>query len=498
MYRNSRQLSALFLATFVLSSCGGGGGSSAPGNTAPVANAGVDQSVSAGALVNLDGSSSSDAENDALTYTWTLTKPAGSSATLSNTNSVNPAFTADVDGTYLASLVVNDGTVDSSADEMAVSTVWMLNTSGETAVMMTNADSSAIEVNVQSVSISNVGGTDFYQVNASGIPSYQHSMTNTEITTLNSRPKASTDFKSGSATTATAGNSYDFGADINFASREGGVSGCYANSGSGAGWFPPGPSCPTDQGYQVYFPVTPAQATSTCYTQVNSVGLYKNGAAIFNWSDDMSYNNAGAWHQLAAKFEVYDLDVCFGHATQNGTYHQHLEANCLAEQVADTGTAHSPIYGYAGDGYPIYGMWHANGVKAQSCWKIRDYDNRSAGTTGCVGGSAGQRTCVLSNPYDYTQGTTAATGPSTSTIITSASGNTFTVAGGYYFEDYYYDSSCAAAGNQYLDEHNGHNHDSYGYHYHVTETFPYNVGPTYYGRLHSNSIGRCGATPAGP
>jgi len=471
-------------------------------NTAPIANAGTDQTITKGVLVNLDGSASSDVDvSDSLSYTWTLTVPPSSSATLSNTTLVNPTFTPDIDGTYIASLVVNDGTVNSSADEMSASSVWMLNTTGETAVIMTHPDNSAIQVNVQSVTISNSNSTDFYTIYSSGIPSYKHTISSAEKTALDGRPKAGImggDFRGPSLlTTAVAGNLYDFGSDINFNSKEGGATGCYtAYSGSGFGWFPPGPSCPTDQGFTAYFPKNPTPASSTCYTQINYIGLYKNGAAMFNWSDDQSYNNGGVWHQLAAKFEQYDVDVCFGHATQAGVYHQHFEANCLTEQMGDTGTAHSPIYGYAADGYPIYGQWYANGVKAQSCWKTRDYNDRTASTTGCAGGSAGQRSCVLVDPLDYTKGTSLASGPSTSTVITSSSGNTFTVASGYYFEDYYYDAACTLLGNENLDEHNGHNHGGLGYHYHITDTFPYNVGPTYYGKLYSNSIGGCGSTAA--
>jgi PKD domain len=97
-------------------------------NAAPVANAGIAQNVVTGSLVTLDGSTSSDANSDPLTYAWTLTsKPAGSSASLSSTTSAKPAFTADAAGTYVASLVVNDGKVNSSNVGTATITAAVLN-----------------------------------------------------------------------------------------------------------------------------------------------------------------------------------------------------------------------------------------------------------------------------------------------------------------------------------------------------------------------------------
>lgn len=117
-------LTALVFPALVLTGCGGGGGSTpnpAPGNTAPVANAGVDQSVATGSTVTLNGGASADADGDPLTYNWTLTtKPSGSNAVLSSTTAVNPTFTADLDGSYVVSLVVNDGTVNSAADSVTV------------------------------------------------------------------------------------------------------------------------------------------------------------------------------------------------------------------------------------------------------------------------------------------------------------------------------------------------------------------------------------------
>lgn len=95
--------------------------SSTPENHPPVAHAGPDQTVNVGDVVQLDGSGSSDIDGDPLTYSWSLTSvPAGSGATLDNPTVVDPKFTPDLAGTYVAQLVVNDGKVDSAPDTVVV------------------------------------------------------------------------------------------------------------------------------------------------------------------------------------------------------------------------------------------------------------------------------------------------------------------------------------------------------------------------------------------
>ena len=90
-------------------------------NAAPVAKAGVDQNVTSGSVVTLDGSASADANGDALTYAWTLTsRPNGSLAALTSANTVKPTFTADVAGIYVATLAVNDGKLSSAAARVTV------------------------------------------------------------------------------------------------------------------------------------------------------------------------------------------------------------------------------------------------------------------------------------------------------------------------------------------------------------------------------------------
>lgn len=74
-----------------------------------------------GSLVSLDGGGSSDADGDALTYSWSFSSRPGSSvSTLWNPTTESPAFTADVAGTYVVSLVVEDGLDSSPADTVAI------------------------------------------------------------------------------------------------------------------------------------------------------------------------------------------------------------------------------------------------------------------------------------------------------------------------------------------------------------------------------------------
>lgn len=92
-------------------------------NSPPVANAGSNQTVTPGSLVSLNGSGSSDVDGDPLTYLWSFVSiPSGSAAVILNGRSVSAAFLADVSGTYIVKLVVNDGHVDSQPSTVTIST----------------------------------------------------------------------------------------------------------------------------------------------------------------------------------------------------------------------------------------------------------------------------------------------------------------------------------------------------------------------------------------
>ena len=109
-------------------------------NLGPTADAGADQIVLLGSTTNLDGSGSSDPENDALIYSWTLSSPAGSSAPLAGANTDSASFVPDVAGVYLATLIVSDFIGPGTPDTVEVTA----STAGQFAELQLLAASSTV------------------------------------------------------------------------------------------------------------------------------------------------------------------------------------------------------------------------------------------------------------------------------------------------------------------------------------------------------------------
>ncbi len=120
-------IAGTYTATLTVSN---GSGTSAPSsvnistsNSAPTANAGQAQTVPVDTTVTLDGSGSTDIDGDQLTYSWVLSAPGNSTATLSNPNTVKPTFYVDVPGTYTATLTVNDGHGNTNSAGVQITTL---------------------------------------------------------------------------------------------------------------------------------------------------------------------------------------------------------------------------------------------------------------------------------------------------------------------------------------------------------------------------------------
>lgn len=83
------------------------------------------------------------------------------------------------------------------------------------------------------------------------------------------------------------------------------------------------------------------------------VGLAVNGVVFFNPFDATMVDAADG------------MDRCCGHPSPGFDYHYHKYPVCVNTPYADKGDAHSPIIGFALDGFPLYGPYESEGTLAR-------------------------------------------------------------------------------------------------------------------------------------
>ena len=130
-------------------------------------------------------------------------------------------------------------------------------------------------------------------------------------------------------------------------------------------------------------PAFPAVATTHKTSGGGPIAMAVNGVVFFNGQDAFSYSHAsatelmapqgdGIWNRDALGTESVTFDPTLAHQQQTGQYHYHVNPIGLRYQMNDhvtynalsgvyaeatTTLTHSPILGWAFDGYPIYGPY---------------------------------------------------------------------------------------------------------------------------------------------
>lgn len=216
---------------------------------------------------------------------------------------------------------------------------------------------------------------------------------------------------------------------------------------------------------------SPQEASNYQATGMGHIGVWANGVSVFNAKDAFSYNNQGIWNQDAFVFEGSSFDECLGHPAPNGEYHNHINPTCLYDDLDDQN--HSPIIGYAFDGFPIYGAYafeNSDGTGAikrmETSYQLREIVQRNSLSDG-----------TILNPSQY--------GPPVSSQDPL----------GNYLEDYEY-----VEGHGDLNEFNGrfcitpeYPEGTFAYFVTISEIgipeYPYVIGPSYYGVVQSGNTG---------
>ena len=265
------------------------------------------------------------------------------------------------------------------------------------------------------------------------------------------------------------------------------------------------PSNATAQNAIYKFPLSPQQNTGTSTnTTAGNIGVFINGVSLYDYRDGVAWNSntnsicggpgntqcpggpgsTNVWNRDAIPAEKAGFDCSKGHPA-NGNYHHHQNPSAfkLDRKVISTvcnlydadglyvidSTKHSPLIGFAYDGFPIYGAY--------------GYKNTD-GTGGITRIKSGYELATYSVRTHYPDGTDVNDGPAVSS----------TYFLGYFKEDYKFVNH---TDGDYLDVHNGrfcftpeYPKGTYCYFATVDEkwnsVYPYVVGPTFYG-VYSNA-----------
>jgi hypothetical protein len=258
------------------------------------------------------------------------------------------------------------------------------------------------------------------------------------------------------------------------------------------------PSQASNQNAIYKMPLNPVvnSGTKTATTPAN-IGIFINGVSLYDWRDGVSWDPATsnicggpgnamctggmmatfAWNRDAILAEKRGFDCAKGHPAM-GNYHHHQNPTAFKLDLSVTSTVcnlydadglykldstkHSPLIGFAYDGFPIYGA----------------YGYKNLDGTGAI--------TRMKSGYSLKTATTRANGPAVST----------TYPNGYFREDYEF---IANAASDYLDQYNGRicktpEYPNGIYCYFATvdaqwnSIYPYIVGPSFYGVVAASKV----------
>jgi len=113
------------------------------------------------------------------------------------------------------------------------------------------------------------------------------------------------------------------------------------------------------QKFRFQLPLKPVHSNKITRLPMGPVGVALNGVVFFNPFE------RGGMNAVAGYSEVW-LDSCCGHPQETGVYHYHKYPSCVKSPFSDDGNQHSPVLGYAFDGYAIYGPYESKDTMAMN------------------------------------------------------------------------------------------------------------------------------------
>jgi hypothetical protein len=122
------------------------------------------------------------------------------------------------------------------------------------------------------------------------------------------------------------------------------------------------PSYIQEHDYTYYLPLEPVpNPRAVAMTATNSNRALPMGVTGFAINGVAFYNPFDADMEDATDF----MDRCCGHPSPDNRYHYHKYPVCVKSPFVDEGEEHSPVIGWALDGFPIYGPYESKGLMAK-------------------------------------------------------------------------------------------------------------------------------------
>jgi len=277
------------------------------------------------------------------------------------------------------------------------------------------------------------------------------------------------------------------------------------------------PNLPVNQKLLYRFPRTNGVTASKTLTGGGQIGIFVDGVEMFNSWDAFYWNGStdtggagtGYWNRDAYVNEGATFDAGYAHQQNTGVYHYHADPIGLRSLLGDhvdyntttktysedtnAPVKHSPILGWVGDGYPVYGPYgYSNATNAGSGIRrmISGYVIRN-GNYGTSNLTANGRTTIPQWAVRIFNVASNQNGPTVSTSYPL----------GRYMEDndYLGDHGYTQGVDFDLDEYNGRwcvtpefPNGTYAYFVAIDSNgvpvFPYNIGRAYYGSPAGGSV----------
>lgn len=371
-----------------------------PTNTAPVVDAGTNQTVMEGTSVQLDASAS-DANGDTLSYSWSQTS--GPTVTLSATNVEDPSFTAPAvssESDVVLSLSVSDGAV-STSDTVTITitdtasgsniagidqvvgtgrsvtlsatansgdTIAWTQTGG-TSVTLSNSSSASPTFTAPSITSSETldfqvtvnGTTDDVSIFVYVAPAYDTAQGLTVVGDFTDKSAWGCTVYPGSATATVS----DSGAFISITGN--GIPdhavGTFPNNGN--------PNSISGQSVSYQVPTDPSKTTTA--TQMQDFGVFLNGVKLErDTAERYAGSGGGSWSyeaitaglemgnskgddtQIPVQENWLGTDCNNSHVQPNGLYHTHGLPEAYIQSLLKDTPDDMVFAGYAADGFPMY------------------------------------------------------------------------------------------------------------------------------------------------